>query len=154
MKILPYRVFESKFDKLFKAIPLLGKLFSGLFGISEYFILELFRKIDEKFNIYTMGLVNSYFLKARWGGRVVPLNKNINPETKFIPSQEILEILYRSNIAGIGWCYCRSTQRKHSIPNCDHPIYTCIHLGSGRSLYDIPYKSHNLKAVSKQEIKN
>ncbi|MFX1326098.1 MAG: 4Fe-4S binding protein [Promethearchaeota archaeon] len=154
MKAPPHRVFESKFDKILRISPPLGKVLAGLFGLFEYYILEISRKIDKKFNTYTMGLVSKYFLKGRWGGRVVPLNKNINTETKFIPSQEILEILYRSNIAGIGWCYCRITQRKYGNPNCDHPIHACIHLGYARSLYDIPFKSYNLKKVSKQEIKD
>ena len=35
MKVLPYRVYESKFDKILKKIPSLGKLLSSLFGISE-----------------------------------------------------------------------------------------------------------------------
>ena len=152
MKILPYRTFESKIDKLLKRIPALGKLFSSLFGLSEYYILELFRKIDASFNIYTMGIANRFLLKGRWGGKVVPLNRNISFDSKFVASQEILEILDRSKVRGIGWCYCRNTQRKYEIPNCDHPINTCIHLGFGKSLYEIPNKSYNLKKVSKNEI--
>ncbi|MFX0140592.1 MAG: 4Fe-4S binding protein [Candidatus Hodarchaeota archaeon] len=152
LKTLPYRIFKSKFDKILKRIPALGKLLSSLFGIFKLYILELFRRIDKRFNIYTMGIVNKYFLKGRWGGRVVPLNKNLDIDSKFISSQEILEILSRSNVAGISWCYCRSVQRKYEKPNCDHPLFSCIHLSSGKSLYEIPYKSHNLKKVSKKEI--
>ena len=152
MKRFPYRLFESKFDKILKRIPSLGKLLSSLFGISERFILELFRKVDAKFNIYTMGIFNKFILKGRWGGKVVPLNKNIHFDSKFISSQEILEMLERSKVRGIGWCYCRTTQRKYEVPNCDHPINTCIHFGFGKSLYEIPFKSYNLKKVSKKEI--
>ncbi|MFX0000979.1 MAG: ATP-binding protein [Candidatus Hodarchaeota archaeon] len=152
MKTLPIRVFRSRFDNILKKIPTLGKLLSSLFGFSEYYILELFRKLDKKYGIYTMGFVNRYFLKGRWGGRVVPLSKNIDFDTKFISSQEILEIISRSNIGGIGWCYCRWIQRKYEKPNCDNPIFSCIHLGFGRSLYEIPYKSYNLKKASKREI--
>ena len=152
MKKFPCRLFESKLDKILKRIPALGKLLSSLFGLSENFILELFRKIDEKFSTYTMGFVNKYILRGRWGGKVIPLNKNIGVDTKFISSQEILELLDRSKVRGIGWCYCRVTQRKYEAPNCDHPINTCIHFGFGKSLYEIPYKSYNLKKVSKKEI--
>jgi len=152
LKLLPYRVFESKFDKLLKRIPTLGKLFSSLFGLSEFYMLEFFRKIDARFNIYTMGIVNRFILRGRWGGKVVPLNKNISIDSKFIPTQEILEILSRSKVRGIGCCYCRTTQRKYKAPNCDHPINTCIHFGFGKSLYEIPFKSYNLKKVSKKEI--
>ncbi len=152
MKVLSYRLFGSKIDRILKKIPALGKLLSSLFGISEFYILEFLRRIDKKFNIYTMGILNKYILKGRWGGRVVPLNKNINFDSRFVPSQEILEILARSNVAGIGWCYCRSVQRKYGDPNCDHPLYTCIHLSFGKSLYEIPYKSYNLKKVPKKKI--
>ncbi len=152
LKALPNRIFKSKIDNLLERIPVLGKLLSSLFGVTEYHILELFRKLDKKFRIYSMGFVKKYILKGRWGGRVVPLQKNIDFDTKFISSQEILEIISRSNIGGIGWCYCRSIQRKYEEPNCDHPIFSCIHLGFGKSLYEIPYKSYNLKKASKKEI--
>jgi NAD-dependent dihydropyrimidine dehydrogenase PreA subunit len=154
LKNLPYRVFESKLDKLLEKIPPLGKLLSSLFGFFEVYILELFRKIDKKFKIYTLGIINKYILRGRWGGKVVPLGKNISVETKFISSQEILGILIKSKVVGISWCYCRTTQRKDNEPICDHPLNTCIHLGFGESLYEVPFKSSNLKEVSKNEIKS
>jgi Pyruvate/2-oxoacid:ferredoxin oxidoreductase delta subunit len=147
-----YRIFETKFDKLLSKIPSLGKLLSSLYGIFEIYILEFLRQIDKKFNFYSMGLLNKYILRSRWGGRVVPLNINIDLDSKFISSQEIIKILERSNVTGIGWCYCRSVQRKYENPNCDHPLFSCIHLSFGNSLYEIPYKSYNLKKVSKNEI--
>ncbi|MFX0069556.1 MAG: DUF362 domain-containing protein [Candidatus Hermodarchaeota archaeon] len=146
------RAFESKIDLLLKRIPTLGKLFSSIFGLFEFPLLEFLRRIDVKYGTYSMGIVDKYFLRGRWGGKIVPLNININLETKFLPTQEVVEILNRSNVAGIGWCYCRSVQRKYNEPNCNHPLYTCIHLGFGKSLYEIPHKSYNLKKVSKQEI--
>ncbi len=86
------------------------------------------------------------------GGKVIPLNMNINLDVGFLPSQEILAILKRSNVTGISQCYCRTTQRKYDKPNCEFPINTCIHIGFGKFLQEIPYKSENLKKVSKQEI--
>jgi electron transport complex protein RnfB len=152
LKVFPYRTFESRLDKLLKVIPPLGKLLSSFFGALELFILESFRKIDKKFNVYTIGFVNKHLLKGRWGGKVIPLNKNISLDAKFVPSQEILELLQRSKVVGIGECYCRSTQRKYEKPNCENPINSCIHFGLAKSLYEIPNKSVNLKKVSKQEI--
>jgi len=152
LKPLPSRKFESKFDRILKKIPALGRLLSSIFGLSELYILELFRRIDKKFNVYTMGIFDKYILKGRWGSRVIPLNKNIDIDSRFLPTQEILKLLSRSKVAGIGWCYCRSVQRKYSNPKCDHPLYTCIHLSSSTSLYEIPFKSENLKRVSKQQI--
>ncbi len=152
MKALPHRVFESKIDKILKLIPSLGNLLSSLFGISELFFLEFLRRIDNRFKMYSMAIINRYILKGRWGGRVVPLNKNIDTDYRFLPTQEIMEIINRSKIVGIGWCYCRSVQRKYNSANCDNPLYTCIHLSFGTSLYEIPNKSYNLKEVSKEEI--
>jgi Pyruvate/2-oxoacid:ferredoxin oxidoreductase delta subunit len=151
---LPYREFKTWIDNILKKIPAIGKLLSSLFGAFEVYILEFFRRIDYKFNIYSWGKINKYLLKGRWGGRVVPLGKNINFESKFISSQEILEIIKRSNVVGISWCYCRSVQRKYNEPNCDHPLFSCIHLSFGKSLYEIPYKSHNLQKVSKKEVED
>ncbi len=153
MSIFPFRVYQSKMDRLFRKIPLIGKLLSGIFGLLELLILESFRKFDNRFNLYTMGIFDRFILRGRWGGRVVPLNKNINVDSRFVNTQEILEILSRSNVLGVSWCYCRATQRKYNHPNCDHPLNTCIHIGFGQSLYEIPFKSENLKKVSKEEIK-
>ena len=75
LKTFPNRHFNSKIDRVLKRIPILGKMLSSLFGVFELSILELFRRLDKKFNIYMMGIVNKYFLMGRWGGRVVPLVK-------------------------------------------------------------------------------
>jgi Pyruvate/2-oxoacid:ferredoxin oxidoreductase delta subunit len=154
MATFPYRLFHAKFDNLLDRSPVLGKLLSFAFGAVEYFLLEAFRLLDNKLNINSIRLVNRYIFKSRWGGKVIPLNVNLDIETKFLPSQEILALLSRSNVTGIANCYCRETQRKHSnTPNCDHPIKTCIHIGFGKSLREIPFKSENLVKVSKKEIK-
>ncbi|MFX0035193.1 MAG: ATP-binding protein [Candidatus Hermodarchaeota archaeon] len=152
MKKLTSRRFNFRIDKILKRLPVFGKLLTSLFGIFELYLLELFRRIDKRFNIYSFGIINKYILRGRWGGRVVPLNTNISIDSKFVSSREVLEILYRSNVAGISWCYCRAVQRKYEEPNCENPLYTCIHLSFGKSLYEIPYKSYNLKKVSKKKI--
>ncbi len=134
-------------------VPIIGKILSFIFGVFEYFMLETFRFLDIKLNINAFKIVNRYIFKSRWGGKVIPLNVNFDIGAKFLPSQEILALLSRSKVTGISSCYCRETQRKHSdTPNCDHPIKTCIHIGFGKSLLEIPYKSENLEKVSKREI--
>jgi Pyruvate/2-oxoacid:ferredoxin oxidoreductase delta subunit len=154
MATFPYRVFHAKFDILLDRVPILGKILSFALGVVEYFMLEAFRFLDVKLNINTIKIVNRYIIKSRWGGKVIPLNINLDIETKYLPSQEILALLSRSRVTGISNCYCRETQRKHSdTPNCDHPIKTCIHIGFGKSLREIPYKSENLEKVSKREIR-
>ena len=154
MATFPNRYFHAKFDILLFRVPSIGKILSFAFGTIEFFMLEAFRFLDTKLNINTMELVNRYIFKSRWGGKVIPLNINLDMETRFLPSEEILALLSRSKVTGISNCYCRETQRKHSdTPNCDHPIKTCIHIGFGKSLREIPYKSENLVKVSKSEIK-
>jgi Pyruvate/2-oxoacid:ferredoxin oxidoreductase delta subunit len=154
MAAFPYRLFHAKFDILLDRVPTLGKILSFIFGVFEYFILETFRFLEIKLNVNMVKIVNEYIFKSRWGGKVIPLNLNLDIETEFAPSQEILALLSRSKVTGISNCYCRETQRKYSeTPNCDHPIKTCIHIGFGKSLREIPYKSENLVKVSKREIK-
>ena len=154
MAAFPYRYFQTKFDVLLAKVPLLGIILSSVFGAIEYIMLETFRFLDTKLNIYSFGIANRYVLKSRWGGKVIPLNKNFDVDTKFLPSQEVLALLSRSKVTGISNCYCRETQRKHSdAPNCDHPIKTCIHIGFGKSLREVPYKSENLEKVSKDVIR-
>ncbi len=155
MSLSHRRPFYKKIDRLLERIPLLGKILTSFFGIQEWIMLEFTRKIEKKFKINLMHKLNCYVLKGRWGGKIVPLNKNIAGEIRFLPSQEIFELLSRSNVTGISNCYCRETQRRYNEkPNCDHPLQTCIHIGSGKSLYDIPFKSNNLKKVSREEVVN
>ncbi|MHA1374092.1 MAG: 4Fe-4S binding protein [Promethearchaeota archaeon] len=154
MVTFPYRLFHAKFDILLDRVPIIGKILSFVFGVFEYLMLETFRILDIKLNINTIKIMNRYIFKSRWGGKVIPLNVSLDIESKFLPSQEILALLSRSKVTGVSNCYCRETQRKHSdSPNCDHPIKTCIHIGFGKSLREIPYKSENLVKVSKREIK-
>ena len=146
------RPFFRTIDKFLEHIPLLGKILTSLFGFQEWLMLELIRILEKKFKRNFMEVFDKYILKERWGGKVIPLNKTIAGEVRFLPSQEIVELLSRSNVTGISDCYCRQTQRRHNKPNCAHPIKTCIHIGAGKSLYDIPYKSRNLKKVSRKKI--
>ena len=155
MLIVQTRKYSSIIDKLIKIFPPLGRVISSLFGAQEYFMLEAFRKIDKRFKINSLHLANRYFIKGRFGGKVIPLNVNFEPDSKFLPTQEILNILSKSKVTGIGNCYCRETQIKHkNITNLDYPIRTCIHIGLGKDLHQIPYKSENIRKVSKKEIED
>ena len=146
--------FNSVLDKILTNFPPLGRVLTTLFGAQEYYMLEFFRIIEWRLKINLLFLTNRYLMKGRWGGRVVPLNINFDPDTRFLPTQEILSILNKSKVTGISNCYCRETQRKYGDnPNFDYPLQTCIHIGLGKDLQEIPYKSENLKKVSKDEVK-
>ncbi len=147
-------VFDSKIDRLFKRVPALGKVVSAWFQPIETTMLDFLYFVSKIFHINAFDYVMKRFFKGRWGGKVIPLNLNYSIDSRFLPSEEILSLLARSHVLGIGTCYCRMRQRQRSEkPNCNHPTYTCIHIGLGNSLYDIPFKSENLKRVSKEEVK-
>lgn len=131
----------SKFDSLIMEIPLIGKILCSLFGLFEVALLEFIRRTEKHFKISLFHMISNHVLRKTWGSRVIPLKKNISHKLKFSPTQEIKEIVKRSDVTGISWCYCRSSQRKDNIPKCDHPLYTCIHLASGTYLREIPFKS-------------
>jgi len=132
--------------------PLVGKLLSSIFGALEFPFLEFLRRIDTTLNINFTKYVNQHLLEGKWGGRIVPIERNIEVGTKFAPIQEITEIISRSNVTKVSYCYCRTIQRAQEEPNCDHPLYTCIHISSGKYLNEVPFKDKEFKHVSKEEV--
>lgn len=146
-------IFDKWLDRLFYRIPGIGRLVTTLFGAIELPLLDLFHLIDRTFKINTAEIVGSRIFRGRWGSKVVPLNINFSPETKFLPSEEIMSIIERSGVVGVAWCYCRTRASQRGEKLCSHPLYTCIHVGLGKNLKEIPYKSENLKQVSKEEVK-
>jgi len=100
-------------------------------------------KNDEEF----FGKVNLLMEKINWGTRVVPIGKAIHPKTEILPYQEFEEVLMRSEVQGIGECWCRTT-----FKNCDRPTNTCILLGFPGNRLDLENKGHVAK-VSRDEIR-
>ncbi len=146
-------IFDSKIDNLFKRVPALGKVSATCFQPLETTILDFLYFVSKHLHVNALDYVMKRFFKGRWGSKVIPLNINYSIDSRFSPAEEILSLLERSHVLGIGTCYCRTRQRQRSEkPNCNHPTYTCIHIGVGNSLYDIPFKSENLKRVSKKEV--
>ena len=139
---------SKKITQFLKRNPRIGRFLSTLMGAVEVTVLDILNFIDK----HLVSNFKVFFLRklrGRWGGRVVPLNTNIPTETKYLPHQEILNIIARSHVFSIGYCYCR---RKHH--NCDNPLYTCMGLGvpPGKTLYTIDSKKEFFKEVSKEEI--
>lgn len=145
-------IYDSLFDRIIRKARPIGKIMNMLFGALEVPLLELLRRFQKRHDWDLVNLLARVILKRRWGSKVVPLNVNFAPETKFLPTEEILSIIERSNVWGKAWCYCRTNQRRHGEPNCDHPLYTCLHVSPGNTLYEIPFKSANIKKISKQEV--
>ena len=145
-------IYDSLFDRAIKRARPIGKVMNMLFGALEVPLLELLRRFETRSDWDLVNLFSRVIFKRRWGSKVVPLNVNFSPGTKFLPTEEILSIIERSNVWGKAWCYCRTNQRRHGDPNCDHPLYTCHHISPGNTLYEIPFKSANIKKISKQEV--
>lgn len=128
--------------------PGVGKLFSTLMSLVEVASLEVLNwislHVSKNFKIRVMR-----FFKGKWGSRVVPLNINIPAETQYLPKQEILEIISRTNVFAIGECYCRTKHKK-----CDNPTHTCILLNvpQGQALEHIGERKIVRKGVSKEEV--
>jgi ferredoxin len=86
--------------------------------------------------------------RVNWGSRVVPVRRAIHPKTEILPYQEFEELLMRSEVTGVGTCWCRST-----FKNCDAPRDTCIHLGMPGNRLDLMHRGEVSK-VSRDEIRD
>ncbi len=142
---------KSRLKYLIERYPPIGKLLSSLMSLVEVTSLEVLNWISDhvspNFKIRIMK-----FLGGKWGSRVVPLNINIPAETKYLPRQEILEIISRSRVFAIGECFCRTKHQKET--GCTHPTHTCILISppQGKSLHDIGARKIKFKNVPKEEI--
>ena len=140
---------KQRLKYLINRYPPIGKLVASFMGLIETSMLRIGSLIDKHFSKYFLIRIFRNVTKGRWGGRVVPLNINIPAETKFLPYQEILEIISRSNVFAISVCYCRTKHR-----NCNNPTHTCFMFGprSKRSFKEIPSREVGYKHVSKEEL--
>ena len=80
-------------------------------------------------------------LKHSFGGRVVPLNEALHPTINVATNQDIIEIAKKSNVYGIGQCFCRTSPLYHD-PNCKAPTETCIFIGDPEYLDEIEKKGY------------
>ena len=139
------------FKYLIERYPPIGKFFSTQMNNFEVISLQILNWIDKHVSKYFKIRVMTVF-KGIWGSRVVPLNYNIDAETKYLPRQEIIEIISRSEVFAIGECYCRKKHQKET--GCTHPRNTCILINApqGKSLHDIGERKIVYKNVSKEYI--
>nr|MDO8086265.1 4Fe-4S binding protein [Candidatus Sigynarchaeum springense] len=135
--------------RLLERQPAIGKVLATAMGAVEISMLQVLNFVGNHFSKdFKIRFMRTFF-KNRWGGRVVPLGVNISAETMFLPTQEIFEIIGRSQAFAIGTCYCRTKHKR-----CDNPTSTCILLGpkAGHALADIPYRTSTFTRVSKERI--
>lgn len=85
--------------------------------------------------------------ELNWGTRVVPVRQAIHPETEILPYQEFEELLMRTEVRGVGECWCRST-----FKNCDRPTNTCIYLAFPGNRLNLIDRGH-VARVTREEIR-
>ncbi|MFX0099090.1 MAG: ATP-binding protein [Candidatus Hodarchaeota archaeon] len=141
---------KARLQRFINNNPILGKILASFMGLIEVATLMVLKYIHDHISKnFKIRFIETFF-KKRWGSKVVPLNVNIPAETKFLPTEEIYEIVSRSKVFGIGECHCRTTYKR-----CDRPTHTCMLLGgitTGRSMREIPYRTSEFTKVSKEEI--
>ncbi|MGQ4873100.1 MAG: ATP-binding protein [Promethearchaeia archaeon] len=149
---MKFRKIKGYMKNLLNKNPKIGALFATFMSYIEIPMLECLNFVHKRISPYFKIRITRSLLNGRWGGRVIPLGINISPETKYLPSQEIFEIVSRSDVVAIGDCYCRTKHRNET--GCTKPIKTCILLGfkAGKSLKQINYRDIKFKKVSKQKI--
>jgi electron transport complex protein RnfB len=129
-----------------------GKVLGSIFGFIEVPLLEGVKTIDK---YLIKGFYDSFmkYFALFYGSRVIPLNINIDTTHKISPTEEILEIIKRVPSVALGYCYCRSAERKKkSKTSCTHDLWTCIHIGTAKKLAELKERTP-LKSSNYEEIK-
>ena len=126
--------------------PPIGKVVSSVLGLLEVPILDTILFLDRHTRLdYFDASLMGRFTRV-YGSRVIPLNISLTAVPTVSPTEEILNIIRRLPVLGIGYCYCRSAHR-----NCNNELWTCIHVGTGQSLKELstrmPIESASLEEV-------
>jgi len=126
----------------------IGRALSTLFGALETPSLDALRFIDDHLAPGFFDKAWFYFTRL-YGTQVLPINQAIASGNQIAPAEEILEIIRRQPALSVGWCYCR---RKGGVPLTDPWIWTCIHVGTARSLKQLAkYKPLRTAQVTEVE---
>lgn len=109
---------------------------------------NLSQKIKYYFGKFTSNIIAGKF----WGGVVVPINYTIETATRFLSSEEVIEIAKHSKIRAIGECYCR---KKYGNP-LNLPMRTCMWFSESTYLSELIKERKvpeiDLKLVTLEEI--
>lgn len=82
-----------------------------------------------------------------YGSRVIPLEIPVKSIPAISSTEELLGIIERMPSLGVGYCYCRA--KKH---NCTNDLWTCIHIGTAKSLHELKDKMP-LKSATVDDVK-
>ncbi len=124
----------KKFAKYLLRYPQVGRVLSTLFGVLEVPILDSIFWLDRNTRYrYYEDLMKK--MTTIYGSRIIPLNTSLEAVKTIAPTEEILSILSRVEEVSIGYCYCRARHQ-----NCDNELWTCIHIGSAKSIDELAKK--------------
>jgi hypothetical protein len=130
-----------------------GKVLGFIFGFIEVPLLEGIKTIDK---YLVQGFYDRFmkYFALFYGSQVILLNININTTHSISPTEEILEIIQRMPSVALGYCYCRSAERrkKPKSSGCTHDLWTCIHIGTAKKLAELKERTP-LKGSNYEEIK-
>lgn len=139
--------FISNRIRIILRYPNISKAVSTFFGLIEVAILEGIRIIDAYFySGFSEKAMKSF--NQIYGSRVIPLNINLDNIPTISSTEELIGIIRRIPSLAIGYCYCRSKKQA-----CNHDLWTCIHIGSAKSLDELKDKIP-LKSATIQEVEN
>ena len=125
--------------------PSIGRRMASLFGLFEVTLLETMWTLGRRTRLDYFGDLMPLFLRV-YGSRVIPLDRSLDAVPTISPTEEILSIVRRVPNLALSYCYCRARHK-----NCNNDLWTCIQVGSGRSLEElasaVPTKSATLAEV-------
>lgn len=98
--------------------------------------------LSQKIKYYFGKLASKIIAGKFWGGVVVPVNYTIEPTTRFLSSEEVVEIAKNSRIRAIGECYCR---KKYGDP-LNLPLRTCMWFSESTYLPEL-VKGHKVPEI-------
>lgn len=142
----------SKIVRYLSRYPKIGIFFSAVYGLLEVPILDTIYFVDRYIQPGSYQSLMKIF-SLFYGSKIIPLNVKVDSIPTIAPTEEIFNLVRRMPAVSIGYCYCRTKNRK-----CDYPIWSCIHIGKIQHLNDlskkIPLKSSNLMEIEQLLIKS
>ena len=124
----------SLFIQRLAKYPSIGKLIGSFLGLLEVPILELFSCIDRHLHPGSYQKLMNIFTLF-YGSKIIPLGQKIEAVPTVAPTEELLSLIRRVPAVSLGYCYCRTKNR-----NCTNPLWTCIHIGTAKSLAELGKK--------------
>jgi len=130
----------------------IGKAVSSFLGLFEVPLLDFFSLLERYSGYHYFTDLMSQMTRV-YGSRVIPLGVSLSAVPAVSPTEEILNLVSRVESLAIGYCHCRNKTK-----NCENDVWTCIHVGTAKSIEEIskkkPVKSATLEDVKELILKS